>query len=550
MDNYLSTPLPLNNQPFNHRTISMIERICSIALTSLLCLYTFPSFSQANTDSLLFVYENQPEDTNKVRTLSALVGAYLYSEPEKAKTYIDEGMQLSHKLNYSLGLAAFYNHMGAWFYGEQDSAAWYYEKGLKYAEEAGALNQKAKIYSGLAIIAFDQGKLDEADSIAKKALELDKLQKDTLGLGIDYTFLSTIQMNKGNYNIALGHILKSLEFIRKAGDPAREADALNRLASIEYYLKHFESAIQHNEQAVDIYRKINDIHFEAQALNDIGNCYNQLKNYEKAEEHYRLSLEKSRQLDILNLQISTLANLGKVAIDKGIPEAGLHYFFESLALDKKDQYKRKRAVSQFMMARAYNELNQPHKALPLLNESIAYSSKANSKSSLKTALAYRSKSYELLGNYKQALADFKRYEAINDSLTGVEKSRQIEELRVIHDTEQKEAALALQQAEISNLNLEVRESNLIKALYATGMVSFIVISALLYFGFKQKSGATALSGKSRRLSTNRKLHSNKKNLPHRPFISSTKTPSTRNSPKFCKAYARHLRPFRQNFAAS
>ena len=464
----------------------MFERIVSIALTSLLCLFTFPSYSQVNTDSLLSLYENQPDDTSKVRTISALVDAYLYSEPQKAKIYIDEGMQLSHKLDYPLGLAAFHNQMAAWFYGEHDSSTYYYEKGLEYADKAGDLSQKAKMYYGLAIIAFDQGKLDEADSMVNEVIELDELKKDTLGLGIDYTFRSGVHMNKGNYNIALKHILKSLEYIRKAGDATREADALNRLASIEYYLKHFESAIQNNEKAVEIYRRLNDISYESQALNDIGNCYSQLKNYEKAEEYYKLSLEKARQVNLMSIEMSVLSNLGKVAIDKGVPEKGLIYFFEAMALDTKNQLKRKKAVTQFMMARAYNELKQPHKAIPLLNESIAYSSKANSQSTLKTALAYRSKSYELMGNYQQALEDFQRYEVINDSLTGVEKSKQIEELRIIHDTEQKEAALALQQAEIANLNLEVRESNLRKALYAIGMISFIIISALLYVGFKQK----------------------------------------------------------------
>ena len=147
----------------------MTERIRYVVLYSLLCFSATPLHSQANIDSLLSLYSSQPDDTARVRTLSALVDAYMYSKPKKAKIYIDKGMQLSHHLNYALGLAVFHNHMGAWYYSEQDSATYYYQKGLNYAEEAGDLNQQAKIFSGLAIIAFDQGKLDEADSIMKKS---------------------------------------------------------------------------------------------------------------------------------------------------------------------------------------------------------------------------------------------------------------------------------------------------------------------------------------------------------------------------------------------
>ena len=75
---------------------------------------------------------------------------------------------------------------------------------------------------------------------------------------------------------------------------------------------------------------------------------------------------------------------------------------------------------------------------------------------------------------------------LNDSIYGVNKVNKISELHSIYETEKKEAEIALQQEEIKTLNQEAEISNLTKSLYAGGMFTFITVSGLLFFGFKQR----------------------------------------------------------------
>ena len=77
-------------------------------------------------------------------------------------------------------------------------------------------------------------------------------------------------------------------------------------------------------------------------------------------------------------------------------------------------------------------------------------------------------------------------QTIKDSLFTSKKYIQIEELKTIYETEKKETEILLQKQEIESLNKGVEISNLRKGLYAGGMFTFIAVSILLYFGFKQR----------------------------------------------------------------
>ena len=93
---------------------------------------------------------------------------------------------------------------------------------------------------------------------------------------------------------------------------------------------------------------------------------------------------------------------------------------------------------------------------------------------------------EKLGNTSNALTLYKQYLKTNDSINNKDREKQIRELQTIYETEKKEAAIALQKVEIKTLNQKVKISNLRKSLYAGGMISFIAVSGLLFFGFRQR----------------------------------------------------------------
>ncbi|MCB0856033.1 MAG: tetratricopeptide repeat protein, partial [Bacteroidetes bacterium] len=452
-------------------------------VSCLLFFTCFSGYAQSPLDSLLKLYNPQAADTSQARVINALVNSYMYSDKTKARRFIRKGLELSNRLNFTWGKALFHYQWGVFYteHIELDSSQYHYNRSLQLAKEADDLSRQAAVYYGLAILAFNRGELEESEKMVRENMALDIQLGDSMGLALSYGFIGSIYRNKGNYQIALKNVLKSLKLIESLGNPIREADALNILAAIEYNLGHYEQSIQYNLRAANIYELHKDLSYQAQTFNDIGNCYQRLESYDQAIEYYKKSMEKAEAAGVRSIYGSALSNLGKVRVLHGKTQEGLAQLQQSLGIFEELGLERKVAVTQNILAETYIHLRQAEKALPLLNASIAYSKKANSRSTLMGAYLYRSQAFELLGNDPHALKDFKFHKNMSDSLLNLEKIKQIEELRIIHDTEKKEDSLALNKIQIQALEQEVQLSQFRNSLYIGGIVSLLAIAGLLVF---------------------------------------------------------------------
>lgn len=59
-------------------------------------------------------------------------------------------------------------------------------------------------------------------------------------------------------------------------------------------------------------------------------------------------------------------------------------------------------------------------------------------------------------------------------------------MKAIYETEKKETEIALHKEEINTLNEKAKVDKLTKGLYAGGMFTFVAVSGLLFFGFRQR----------------------------------------------------------------
>ena len=74
------------------------------------------------------------------------------------------------------------------------------------------------------------------------------------------------------------------------------------------------------------------------------------------------------------------------------------------------------------------------------------------------------------------------YQKLNDSIFNKTKSQQIEEMRIMFDTEKKEQQIVLQQNEIALLDQKAKVGNLQKLLLAIGLL----LSILGFYAVRQK----------------------------------------------------------------
>ncbi len=485
------------------------------ALT-LVCLLGIECYSRPHSqiDSLLNAYEHAGDDTVKVRLLADLYNYFLYRDRRKAKIYALEEIRLSKQLNYPEGLSKGNYRLGVFYNnsGMNDSAEYYYAIAMEIARTGNDLVQMSNINHALAIRQFYKGDLDSAETMTLNTIRMNTLTADSVGLAISLDFLGMIHQNKGNYNIALRYIHKGLDLFQKVGDSIRLADSYGHLAAIEANLGNRKKSISYNLIALKIYERFDDTYYQSQALNDIGQMYLLLGDYENAWSFLDQGLQKSLKAGATSLTGTIYTNLGKLQVALSKPGSALEYFRQALEIQYKMGETRKQIITKNQLGNAYNQMNQPGRALPVLSLVITVADSIGSKSTLRNAYLYRSESHKQMNNFKMALKDFENYKVLIDTLFNKEKSRQIEELRTIHDLEQKELKMALQDNEIKVLNSEIRVSNLRKVSYAAGMISSIIIGALIFFGLSQRLKKKEIEGKKQEEIFRQEIEFKKKEL--------------------------------------
>ena len=448
-----------------------------------------------NVDSLLQINRTLEDSEEKVETLAHLYNAYLYSDQELAREFAKQEIELSKKIDFVKGVATGFYHLGVYYnnIGNIDSTKYYYTQAKELFEQLGDTESIIMVNHGMAIDEYSQGNYEKAIFILKSNIGIYQEQqfdssnlKKTYDLALSYDLMGQIELFRGNHNLALQETMKALTFLERLDKPIRKADAMNHLASIEFYLNNYEKCISYNLEALEIYKKYNDKYYAAQVLNDIGNTYFYMENYANAIKYLEQSLGLSKEMEAGDLIGTAMSNLGKVYAKQKQFDQAILYFNEALDIHESSNSQNKIIEALNDLGMAYNAMNQPGLAIKKFNRAIDLAKKINTKENLKIGYFNRSDSYEMLQRFPTALQDFKRYKAVDDSIFNTAKSRQIEELRTIYETEKKEKEIALQKSEIQLLEEKDKVNVLQRTLLSGGLLLSILILSLVYYSMRQK----------------------------------------------------------------
>ena len=462
----------------------------------LFLFFCFKGLAQLNfdIDSLLLAYEQHELDTLKVMTNNNIINYYMYRNPELAKKYAFEQLDISNQIEFSGGqsmanyqLGILYNNVN-----NVDSARYHYTESLKYAKIYNNSIFVSQAYHGLALLEFELGNLEKADTINDRNLEFNYQNKDSVGIAFSLDFKGRINENRGHYTIALENVLKSLKLLPVVSTPinkdVRIADAKTHLAAIEHSIGNYEKAVAYNLEALEIYINQNDTYYQAAAEADLAKSYTALKQYKKAESALNRSIDKAKIANVPSTEASALAQMGTLYNLQAKPERAVDFLRKSISLAKEINSERRMAISQLALAESYRLLNRREDALAELSSVFDYATGDGSGnlSILRDAYLERSTVQQDMNQVRKSLGDYQKYKQLNDSIFNIDRTRKLEELKIIYETEKKEAALALQEEEIKTLSEKAKVDQLTKGLYAGGTGAGILISGLLFFGFRQR----------------------------------------------------------------
>ncbi|MRI01285.1 tetratricopeptide repeat protein [Kriegella sp. EG-1] len=451
------------------------------------CVISPPLCAQQNQkqDSLLKKYNQQEESIEKVKTIQELFYSEMYSTPEKARAYAQEGIEMSKRIKYESGEGVGYYHLGSFYQVliQMDSARYFYKKSAAFWEDAGDTERLASTISSLGTLEKLDGNYDKAQEMYDQAITMYKEAGNISHMANAIASKASVHSEMGNYRLALIQALESLRLRDSLNTkPWRKADVLRQVGQIENQLKNYKSAIHHFESAATIYSSINDNVYLGHAYSDLGTSYFELSDFDNAILNYENSLGIADSLDIPDMRQNALSNLGMVYSKMGQYDKGISYLEKALSKERKRNSLANHISNLIELGHAWNRKGNPDKGIGYLNKAIYYadSIKASGKSLL--AYGHRARAHEILQDFQNSTKDLKKYQQINDSIYNTTKSQQIEELRTIYDTEKKEQQIALQEKEITVLEQKAEISNLQKLIMGIGLL----LSLIGFYAIRQK----------------------------------------------------------------
>ena len=224
-------------------------------------------------DSLLEVNENAPSDTNKVILLTDIAWELKFEEPESARQYLAQALQLAQQLNFTKGKGTAYNIMGVVedIHGNSKAAIEYFQKALEIRQALGDRKGVASLFNNIGNLRENQGDYLAALKNYQESLRIREEMGDTQRATKAYYNIAILHEGMGNYLEALDYIFLYLEGIEKSGDEEATANAWNIVGNIKTELDRLDEALVAYQKALALHRKLGNKWEESSVLNNIAN---------------------------------------------------------------------------------------------------------------------------------------------------------------------------------------------------------------------------------------------------------------------------------------
>ncbi|MES1223380.1 MAG: sensor histidine kinase, partial [Bacteroidota bacterium] len=346
----------------------------------------------------------------------------------------------------------------------------------------------------LADIHYQDGKLDLATN---ELLEVAKEQKTGGYPGICFTYdlLSGFYFARANYEKALQYSLESIKNVRSALDSAYLLAFYARIAFDYSATGSIAEAIQWNYKSLNSMIATGQteslytiVFFIASDMVDLGQPQKGLDlilSKKRSIAPYNL-LEKRNMLSGLIQCYSALHN--KAMVDKYCEEL-IDLTNQRVKLKEIDND----LTSDRIVASAYLDAGELSKAEKYFTKAMNEMPKdANMKFKLEFGFELDSAK----GNYVSAIKNLRALQKLNDSVSSAAKTRQIEELKINYQTEQKDQVINLKEQNIQLLTKQdqlqrsqLSQASIIRNISFSAVALLIIVMALLFNRYRLRQRA-------------------------------------------------------------
>lgn len=295
-----------------------------------------------------------------------------------------------------------------------------------------------------------------------------------------FTNLGLIYFDQGNYSEALKNYLAGLRISEELDYKRGVAISYNNIGNVYTIQKNFPEALKNHFKFLKMAEAEKDDWMIAYAYSNIGIIYDEQNKFEEALKIYFKALKIRQELnDSLDIAV-TYDNIGLVYSHLGNNEEALKNHFEALKIEKAINDTEGITISYGNIGNAFIMLKKYKEAKEYLTKAKEFSLGSGNKYVLMKIF----ESYTILdsatGNYKGAYENHKLFILYRDSLDNEETRKKTIQSQMTYDFEKKEAvAKAEHKKELENQNELAEEKSRKQKL----IIVFVIVGLLLVMIF-------------------------------------------------------------------
>lgn len=363
-------------------------------------------------------------------------------------------------------------------------------RGVKIARKGNNIARLAQVYRNLGTVYRYQGYHKQELKYHLKALEMNQKLGKAVPIAYSYGGVGNAYSSQGNYPAAIASHLEALTIFEKLNRQPNIAYTYKSIANIYTEQKKYVQALSYYTKALKIRKQSKDKPGIAYALEKMGHVYGLQGKIEKARNHLLMALSIDKEINQTSWMAHCYEKLGKIEISIQQYNQALTYFKQSFDLRQKLGEKMNLAASAVGVGKALYYQKKYQEAIRYLKQGVTLAQTYKGLLVMKDGSEMLAKSYQALGDYKQAFQYQVVFKQLTDSVFNKDNTAQITRLATSYQFRKQKDSLeyAQQKKQLAfDAAIQTHQANQQLTFVGLGLVSAILLVLLWFFVDKQKS---------------------------------------------------------------
>ncbi len=287
--------------------------------------------------------------------------------------------------------------------------------------------------------------------------------------------VSKLYGKQGKYIKATSFAIKSIKIFNEIKDIDNLLYSKGNLSELYLAQKDYKKALDIQNEMLDYYILVSDTLKIAYVYEIIGVIKFYENNYNEALQFYEKSLELSKKTENLFSIAITQGNIAEVFEVNGDYEKALDHYFKALEFEKEINLQSGIIFLYYGIGNTYKKMRNFKNALNYLNKSLQLINKTGEISMKPSVLNSIAQTYVNNGDFKNAYKFNIEYQALNDSLLGIAKMKEIKKLQAEYQFDKKEQEIEKQKGINKYDKLKLKQKQVENLLLIAGIFSIILI---------------------------------------------------------------------------